>query len=127
MSRGKRSNGIVEYNFVQQGQQCSCKCCGGPVDPVEPALRWQLLFMIDSSACVDKYLSFGKLGSLLSNLTSTNLVRTKVEGVVAELSQFQSQHRSSLNIELSFAVFSDEVKYVTQTHVVTFDASNAEQ
>ena len=83
--------------------------------------------MIDSSACVDKYLSFGELDSFLTQSNLIHSVRTKVEGVVAELSQFQSQHSSSLNIELSFAVFSDEVKYVTQTQVVNFDASNADR
>lgn len=113
LSRGKRDTGVVTYNFIQEGQSCECKCSDGPgpKPPTEPELRWQLLFMIDSSACVDNYLSY---------------VKTKIESVVAELKQFESQH-TSLSIDVSFAIFSNEVKYVTRTGVINFNAYDAER
>lgn len=52
ISRPKRS-GVVEYNFIQDGQECRCECCGG--EPAElPDLQWNILFLIDSSACIDR-------------------------------------------------------------------------
>ena len=52
ISRPKRS-GVVEYNFVQDGQECRCECCGGEPTPL-PDLQWNILFLIDSSACIDR-------------------------------------------------------------------------
>ena len=55
----RKSRQVEVYNFIQDGQQCECQCCGGDAPP-SPPLKWQLLFMIDSSACIDRYLMFGK-------------------------------------------------------------------
>ena len=93
--------------------------------------------MIDSSACIDRYLMFGKSyqnqGSThptghIRKIKQTNFisVRAKVEEVVGEFKKFQDQH-DSVNIEVAFAVFSNDVRYVTRTSTVEFNSYDASE
>ena len=59
-------------------------------------------------------------------LTDSISVRAKVEEVVGEFKKFQDQH-DSVNIEISFAVFSNDVRYVTRTSTVEFNSYDASE
>ena len=53
-------------------------------------------------------------------------MRAKVEEVVGEFKKFQDQH-DSVNVEVSFAVFSNDVRYVTRTSTVEFNSYDASE
>ena len=58
ISRPKRAtdNGIT-YDFVQDDNKCTCVCDDGNIKPPQPPKQhWHVLFMIDSSACIEPFL-----------------------------------------------------------------------
>ena len=49
-----------------------------------------------------------------------------MEGVLAELQKFQTT-KTTVNIDISLAIFSNEIKYVTKDGTTAFNALEAER